>query len=325
MSLHCARQRKIEIETTRVIYHTQYMDNLRFIDLFCGIGGFHHAMNRIGGTCVFASDIDEQCRAVYENNYGLKPVGDITKVDVSTIPDFDVLCGGFPCQSFSNSGKKMGFDDRRGNLFESILSIAAEKRPKFMFLENVKYIKKIGEGKVFAHILNRIRETGYNVSHYELSPHQLGVPQQRERIIFVCIRDDIYDPTKTIDINPPPTQINVSRIFETDTTITDKYRIPKDVENVLDAWDEMVARFDTDETLSPTIMCAEFYNTYTPETLAALPQWKQEYIVRNRPIYTKYKTQWDAWFEKHRAILTKREIYSRLEWQVGKKQHKDSK
>jgi DNA (cytosine-5)-methyltransferase 1 len=300
------------------------MDNLRFIDLFCGIGGFHQAMNRIGGTCVFASDIDEQCRDVYENNYGLKPVGDITKVEINTIPDFDVLCGGFPCQSFSNSGKKMGFEDKRGNLFESILSIAAEKRPKFMFLENVKHIKKIGDGKVFAHIINRIAETGYNVSHYELSPHQLGVPQQRERIIFVCIRNDIYDPTKIIDINPPPTQINVSRIFETDTKITDKYKIAKDVENVLDAWDEMIAVLETNETLSPTIMCAEFYNTYTPETFAALPQWKQDYIAKNRPIYTKYKPHWDAWFEKYRAILTKREIYSRLEWQVGKKQHNDS-
>ena len=114
-------------------YYTIQMTNLRFIDLFCGIGGFHQAMNRVGGTCVFASDIDEQCRDVYENNYGLKPVGDITKVEINTIPDFDVLCGGFPCQSFSNSGKKKGFEDKRGNLFESILVFILVIDPNCLF------------------------------------------------------------------------------------------------------------------------------------------------------------------------------------------------
>ena len=90
----------------------------KFIDLFCGIGGFHQALSDLGGECVFASDIDKHCQDVYERNYGLRPVGDITKVDAADIPEFDVLCGGFPCQSFSLAGKQLGFDDpTRGVLF----------------------------------------------------------------------------------------------------------------------------------------------------------------------------------------------------------------
>ena len=163
---------------------------LRFADLFCGIGGFHQALNKIPNTkCVFACDIDKNCREIYELNYKIKPEGDICKIDIDDMENFDILCGGFPCQSFSNSGKKKGLKDARGNLFENILSIAKIKQPKFIFLENVKHIKNIENGEIFLHIINRIRETGYNVQTTEISPHQLGIPQQRERIIFICIRN----------------------------------------------------------------------------------------------------------------------------------------
>ena len=161
---------------------------LKFIDLFCGIGGFHQAMNKLAikTECVFACDIDKECRKIYQQNYGLLPADDITKVDEKMLPDFDVICAGFPCQSFSQAGKKLSLEDKRGLLFEHILRIAKEKRPRFMFLENVKHIKKIDDGKVFEHILKRIKETGYNVQVEELSPHQLGIPQHRERVIFIC-------------------------------------------------------------------------------------------------------------------------------------------
>jgi len=313
-------------------------EQCKFIDLFCGIGGFHQALMRLGeeeGTeekegknmkmkCVFASDIDAACRTVYETNYGVLPAGDITKVSINdSIPDFDILCGGFPCQSFSNSGKKKGFDDPRGNLFENILQIATLRRPSFMFLENVKHIQKINNGEVYRHILKRITETGYVVSDYTLSPHQLGVPQQRERVIFVCIRADLYDPAKPLVITPPADAvIDVMQIFE--KNVAEKYRISKEVDQVLSAWDEIIRVFDVGETLSPTIMCNEFYTSYTPLEFNALPVWKQDYITKNKPLYTKYKDVWDAWYTKHKALLTKREIYGKLEWQVGKKKENDS-
>ena len=98
-------------------------------------------------------------------------------------------------------------------LYENILDIAQEKQPSFMFLENVKHIQTIDKGEVFKHILMRIRETGYYVETFELSPHQLGIPQQRERVIFVCIRNDIYDSTKQMIMTPPPCEIDIKSIL----------------------------------------------------------------------------------------------------------------
>jgi DNA (cytosine-5)-methyltransferase 1 len=296
--------------------------NMKYIDLFCGIGGFHQAMDQLGGECVFACDIDAQCREIYEKNYGIRPHADITTVDAKTLPDFDVLCGGFPCQSFSNSGKKKGLDDKRGMLFEYILSIAMEKKPSFLFLENVKHIKKIDGGKVFTFLLKRINESGYRISEesvFELSPHQLGVPQQRERVIFVCVRTDI--PPRQVSIVPPNPKIDSQSIFE--TSPSPKYKLSKEVEEVLEAWDEMIQHVEVGETLSPTILCNEFHKTYTPEEFAALAKWKQDYIKRNQPLYQKYKSAWDAWYAKH-PLLSKREVYGKLEWQTGKKKANDS-
>lgn len=298
--------------------------SVRFIDLFCGIGGFHQAMHRIGGKCVFACDVDANCRKTYETNYGVKPHGDITSIDIHAIPEFDVLCAGFPCQSFSNSGKKKGLSDKRGQLFEYILQIADFRKPRFLFLENVKHIQNIEDGKVFTHILNRIRETGYSVDTMELSPHQLGIPQQRERIVFICVRNDMYIGNISKQFKIPNVAIDVKRIFETDTEKTNKYKISQNDENILKAWDEMIQLFQTGESMSPTILCNEFYTTYTNDEFLLLPDWKKEYITKNRPLYIKYKDQWDKWYEKHRELITRKEIYGKLEWQAGKKKENDS-
>ena len=304
---------------------------LNFIDLFCGIGGFHQAFKRLNRDtdtlkfeCVLACDIDEKCRRTYERNYGRKPESDISKIDVTKVPEFDILSAGFSCQSFSNSGKKGGLEDKRGQLFEYILKIAAFRKPRFLFLENVKHIMNIDDGKVFEHILKRIRETGYEVDTYELSPHQLGVPQQRERVLFICVRKDIYRGNVSAGFVIPNVPIDVDRIFETESENTSKYIISAEDEAILTAWDEMVQQFDIGENMSPTILCNEFYTTYSEAEFAVLPQWKRDYIKKNRPIYEKYKTQWDAWYEKHRAILNRKEIYGKLEWQAGKKKEGDS-
>lgn len=298
---------------------------LKFIDLFCGIGGFHQALHRIGAQCVFACDIDEQCRKTYERNYGLKPHSDISKISINaeTIPEFDILCGGFPCQSFSNSGKKKGLSDKRGQLFEYILQIATLRSPRFMFLENVKHIMKIDRGNVFQYILRRIRETGYDVDIMKLSPHQLGIPQQRERIVFICVRRDIYKGNVSSGFQIPKNPILID-VLEKDQSKTAKYKISREDEAILEAWDEMIQVFDIGESMSPTILCNEFYTTYTEDEFKELPDWKQEYITKNRPIYEKYREQWDAWQKKHESILKRKEIYGKLEWQAGKKKVGDS-
>ena len=175
-------------------------EGLKFIDLFCGIGGFHYALTltddnktHTKNKCVLACDINKECRATYKDNFNLEPTDDVTKLENEEVPDFDILCAGFPCQPFSNGGKKKSFKDARGNLFEEIIRIAKCKKPSFMFLENVKHILKVDNGNVFKTILTKLREIDYVVSCQTLSPHQLGIPQQRERVIFTCIKKDVYE------------------------------------------------------------------------------------------------------------------------------------
>lgn len=303
-------------------------NKIKFIDLFCGIGGFHQALIKYNSECVLACDINDKCREIYELNYGIKPEKNIKDINEKNIPDFDVLCAGFPCQSFSNGGKKRNLNDPRGTLFEDILRIAKEKKPKFMFLENVKHIKKIDKGNTFNHIIKRINETGYYVNNentiFELSPHNLGIPQQRERVIFVCIRNDIYNSNKIINFKLPNIKIDVDKIIEKNTNLTNKYKIPKDIENILNIWDEMIKVFEVNETLSPTILCNEFYKKYTDEEFNNLPLWKKDSIKKNKPLYEKYKKYWDKWYDNNKEIIQKKKINGKLEWQTGKKKENDT-
>lgn len=158
---------------------------IKFIDLFAGIGGFRYSFEQSGCKCVFSSEINEACQKVYENNYGDKPRGDITKIEPNEIPDFDILCAGFPCQPFSICGKKMGFEDTRGTLFFEICKIIKEKNPKVVLLENVKHLTKHDGGKTFKTIIATIEELGYNVSYRVLNSKDFGVAQSRERIIII--------------------------------------------------------------------------------------------------------------------------------------------
>lgn len=164
-----------------------------FIDLFAGIGGFRYSFEKSGCKCVFSSEIDEACQNVYEKNYGDKPAGDITKIEASEIPDFDILCAGFPCQPFSICGKKMGFEDTRGTLFFEICRIIKEKQPKVVLLENVKHLTKHDEGRTFKTIIATLEELGYNVSYEVLNSKDFGVPQSRERIIIVGTQEGYFD------------------------------------------------------------------------------------------------------------------------------------
>ena len=166
---------------------------IRFIDLFCGIGGFRYASDKafnnlnITGECVFSSDIDKFAQQSYAANFGEQPVGDITKVNAADIPDFDLLFAGFPCQAFSICGLRQGFeDDTRGTLFFDIARIIKEKKPKAFVLENVKNLASHDNGKTLATILTVLRdELGYYVDYKLLNALDFGLPQKRERIVIV--------------------------------------------------------------------------------------------------------------------------------------------
>ncbi|MDF3078867.1 MAG: DNA-methyltransferase Dcm [Sphingobacteriaceae bacterium] len=173
------------------------MEKIRFIDLFCGIGGFRIAMdqackeNAIVPECVFSSDIDKFCQDSYEMNFGERPLGDITKIDPTSIPDHDILFGGFPCQPFSILGQMKGFDDTRGTLFFHIANIIKEKKPKAFILENVKQLVGHNEGQTLKVIVKTLRDLGYQVQYAVLNALDFGLPQKRERVIIVGHKDPI--------------------------------------------------------------------------------------------------------------------------------------
>ena len=127
----------------------QKVNKFTFIDLFAGIGGFRIALEACGGKCVFSSEIDYHCRQIYYENFGEFPDGDIKKIDVTHIPEHDILCAGFPCQSFSIAGKKGGLEDSQGNLFYQIIRIATYCQPKYLFLENVSNLISHNNGSTF--------------------------------------------------------------------------------------------------------------------------------------------------------------------------------
>ncbi len=182
-------------EVENVPFPTPDNYTFKFIDLFAGIGGFRLAMQSLGGKCVFTSEWDKEAQKTYRANFGEVPFGDITKEQVkSYIPDeFDVLCAGFPCQAFSIAGKRGGFDDTRGTLFFDVAEIIKRKKPKAIFLENVKGLRNHDKGKTLETILNVLRnDLGYYVPEPQIiNAKDFGVPQNRERIYIVGFRKDL--------------------------------------------------------------------------------------------------------------------------------------
>ncbi|MYD77389.1 MAG: DNA (cytosine-5-)-methyltransferase [Gammaproteobacteria bacterium] len=162
----------------------------RFVDLFCGIGGFRVALEQEGMDCVFSCDIDDKVRDVYFRNFDEIPHGDITTLLNSDIPAHDILCAGFPCQPFSRSGRAKGFNDTRGRLFFEIVRIAKHHKPYILLLENVRNILTVDDGNVLRTIYSALQEIGYGLEHYTLNSSYFGVPQSRERVYFVALRSD---------------------------------------------------------------------------------------------------------------------------------------
>lgn len=162
-----------------------------FIDLFAGLGGFRIAMESLGATCVYSSEWDKSAQKVYARNFGDMPDGDITRVDEDEIPEHDILCAGFPCQAFSISGKKRGFLDSRGTLFFDVARIVKAKRPKVIFMENVKNFAAHDNGRTLAVVRETMEELGYSFNQRVLNAVHYGIPQKRERIYMVCFRNDL--------------------------------------------------------------------------------------------------------------------------------------
>jgi DNA (cytosine-5)-methyltransferase 1 len=169
--------------------------NLSFVDLFCGIGGFHLAMKNIReikSKCILSCDIDKSVRETYKLNFNIEPEDDIKKLDMTKYSHFDILFGGFPCQPYSYAGKRLGLDDIRGTLLYDTMKIIKDCKPIFCILENVKGIKTVNNGFVFQQIKDISNEIGYFSINILTNPITIGVPQVRERYVFILVRKDFY-------------------------------------------------------------------------------------------------------------------------------------
>ncbi|MDR1023987.1 MAG: DNA cytosine methyltransferase [Prevotellaceae bacterium] len=293
----------------------------KFIDLFCGLGGFHVALSRLGGTCVFASDIDPNCRQVYKDNFGLEPHGDITKVNEKDIPAHDVLCAGFPCQAFSKAGKREGMTDPRGTLFFDIIRIVQLHKPAYLMLENVRNLVGHDEGNTWRVVKEHLHALGYVFPDEPIifSPHLLGIPQFRERVFILCQRKDVA--RRNLQIKTPLTKPECHAeqiLLESDSKTPDisRYTLSGKELEVLDLWNEFIQGIKAPLPTFP-VWTEEFAAGKRRVSLDNLPAWKRNIILHNRALYEKNKVFIDAWLKKCAKCDVFTGSKAKLEWQSG--------
>ena len=222
---------------------------MRFIDLFSGIGGFHHALHDLGHECVFASDIDKNCNDVYSKNWPITPNGDLSK-RYDLIPEHDVLCAGFPCQPFSKSGSRLGLNRKvngtrnsfaprtTGTHFGVIRKILKEHNTPYVLLENVLNLKTHDGGRTLDVIRGSLLELNYKVSVTDLSPHQFGIPHHRPRIFIVAIKREVLGDNLEFQFpKPQDTPTNVRDIRDVEHRESD---ISPALHEVLDHWSDLM-------------------------------------------------------------------------------------
>lgn len=214
--------------------------SLKFIDLFAGLGGFHLALEKLGCECVFASELKEDLQKLYKINFPDTPIfGDITKIAPEEIPSHDILCAGFPCQPFSQAGKREGFKDEvRGNLFDNICAILKKHNPKYVLLENVSNLKGHDGKRTWATIQRRLDDLNYWVKDEILSPHQFSIPQHRRRIYIVCIRKDLGTLDSLVFPQPIKRNCDISKIINPQDT--NVIKLKPDTRNQLAVWQEFI-------------------------------------------------------------------------------------
>ena len=257
-----------------------------FIDLFAGLGGFHLALQQLGCKCVFASELKEDLRKLYQLNFPeldekyLK--GDITMVDVNDIPSHDILCGGFPCQPFSQAGKRLGFQDEgRGDLFFKICEIIQHHRPRYIFLENVSNLKGHDNGDTWRVIKRELEKLDYYIPEPEiLSPHQFGIPQHRRRIYIVGLRKDLIDSKdpKPFEFPNEKKEKNCDITTIIDSSDTDIQPLALKTLQQLKVWQKFLTELKKRNRAIPRfpIWAMEFDADYDYEDIAPFKQTKKQ-------------------------------------------------
>lgn len=326
---------------------------MKFIDLFAGIGGFHIALEKLGHECVFASEKRINLAELYEKNFEIEVNRDITKINVSDIPAFDILCAGFPCQPFSKAGKQDGLlDKRNGSLFDKIVDILEFHKPKYFILENVRNLISHDNENTWFYIKEQLESRlNYKIDKKIYSPHHFGIPQHRERLFIVGSSDglDHFDWLETTN--------QTTSIFEyLDKNPVNARKLENEKIEVINIWQEFISKIPKEHKLpSFPIWSMEFGATYpfeekTPfasstKALAnakgtfgvdlkglsrqdkfanlpsyarteqrEFPSWKKNYIRQNRAFYEKYKNILEPTIKKIKNL--KISSWQKLEWNV---------
>lgn len=304
-----------------------------FIDLFAGVGGFHAALSAYGGECVYAVEIDELAARVYERNWGIKALGDITTDatdSVMRVPEHDILCAGFPCQPFSKSGAQRGMEETRGTLYYNILRIIQERKPKVVLLENVRNLAGPRHLHEWNIIIRTLREEGYRVSDTPavFSPHLLppergGRPQVRERVFITATHDPegVGD-----DLDVEPVALTTDRFegfdpktdWDLETLLDDAHNIPgcnltASERLWIDAWDDWIQRwYEATEGRRPPgfPMWGDAWADFDKivrmfngipdhrdlmEADPLLPLWKAGHLAKNFAMYAEHRGWIDEW------------------------------
>ena len=252
-----------------------------FIDLFAGLGGFHIALEELGHKCVFASELREDLKQLYKINFPGTPIeGDITKITPKDIPSHDILCAGFPCQPFSQAGKRQGFKDEkdRGNLFYNICDIIDEHHPKYIFLENVANLEGHDNGNTWTTIKSMLEDRGYDVDKRILSPHQFGIPQHRKRIYIVGVLHELGGLKGFHFPEPTNESCNIEDIIEKNPK--DYVKIKPQTREQLAIWQEFIDQTIAHGQKLPRfpIWAMEFGASYNYEKVAPVYQEIDELV-----------------------------------------------
>lgn len=295
------------------------MEKFKFIDLFSGIGGFHQAMTQLGGECILASEIDESAIKVYTENYNMDSDINVRAVDEKTIPDFDVLCAGFPCQAFSKAGAQLGLADQtRGTLFFEIARILGAKHPKYFVLENVRNLVSHDNGNTWRIIQKTIHALGYRTTAEPLilSPHFFGIPQTRERVIILGKYDpENLDTPLDIKFDQFKDKSDNSIYSVLDEVADESYSINEYETKVLTAWDEFYQGINLKVIGFP--VWAEYFR-YSGST-DSLPSWKANFIEKNKKLYADNQAFIDEWLKKYDNLSDFAPTHRKFEWQCGQK------
>lgn len=323
---------------------------MRFLDLFAGLGGFHLALQRLGHECVFASELDPELATLYKENFGIEPAGDIREVELKDIPEHEILCAGFPCQPFSKAGGQQGLKcPQWGDLIDYVICILRWHKPTYFIIENVPNLVRHHQGKTWARIKRELCSSGYDIDNHKLSPHQFGIPQIRERAFIVGKRNTLngfewptpQTPNKisirsVLDSNPMDARLLSQpfiRYLEAWQVFLDLF--PKEEElPSFPIWamefgatypyikqTPHARRFQSLGRWRGSFGCSlrgmsadEVKSTLPPyarEKSNVFPDWKIDFIRKNREFYRRHKRFLDPWLA---SILPFAPSFQKFEW-----------